>query len=113
MLIYFDLEVKSNNKILSIGATTESNSSFVSSDETAFVEFIHKEKGDFFVGHNNIKHDVNYYRSDNLKKLINHKTAVDTLYLSTLIYPKKPYHSLVKNDKLNVDQLNNPLKGIR
>ena len=44
-----------------------------------------------------------------LKKLINHKTAIDTLYLSTLIYPKKPYHSLVKNDKLNVDQLNNPL----
>lgn len=109
MLIFFDLEINANNKISSIGATTDLNINFVSNDEIAFLEFINKHEGSFFVGHNIIKHDINYFRLDKIKKTIHHKNAIDTLYLSTLIYPKKPYHSLVKNDKLNVDQLNNPL----
>jgi len=109
MLIYFDLEIKANNKIASIGATTDSNNNFVSTDETELAQFINKYGGSFFIGHNVIKHDINYFRSDKIKRVINNKTAIDTLYLSTLLYPKKPYHSLVKNDKLNVDQLNNPV----
>ena len=35
--------------------------------------------------------------------------AIDTLSLSPLLFPSKPYHALVKDDKLQVDELNNPL----
>ncbi|MDY6372114.1 MAG: RecQ family ATP-dependent DNA helicase [Bacteroidales bacterium] len=33
---------------------------------------------------------------------------VDTLYLSPLLFPGRPYHRLVKDDKLQVDEFNNP-----
>lgn len=35
--------------------------------------------------------------------------AIDTLYLSPLLFPKRPYHSLVKDDKLQIEELNNPV----
>jgi ATP-dependent DNA helicase RecQ len=35
--------------------------------------------------------------------------AIDTLPLSPLLFPKKPYHRLIKDDKLFSDQLNNPI----
>ncbi len=34
---------------------------------------------------------------------------IDTLFLSPLLFPKRPYHHLVKDDKLQVDELNNPV----
>ncbi|MDQ3395957.1 MAG: RecQ family ATP-dependent DNA helicase, partial [Bacteroidota bacterium] len=37
------------------------------------------------------------------------KACIDTLYLSPLLFPKKPYHALVKDDKLDPDGYNNPL----
>ena len=36
-------------------------------------------------------------------------TIIDTLFLSPLLFPKRPYHHLVKDDKLQVDELNNPV----
>ena len=34
---------------------------------------------------------------------------IDTLFLSPLLFPNKPYHRLLKDDKLQTDELNNPL----
>ena len=34
---------------------------------------------------------------------------IDTLYLSPLLFPERPYHALLKDDKLQTDELNNPL----
>lgn len=34
---------------------------------------------------------------------------IDTLYLSPLLFPSRPYHALLKDDKLQTDSLNNPL----
>ncbi len=34
---------------------------------------------------------------------------VDTLCLSPLLFPAKPYHRLLKDDKLQTDSLSNPL----
>ncbi|MEP6646615.1 MAG: RecQ family ATP-dependent DNA helicase, partial [Saprospiraceae bacterium] len=34
---------------------------------------------------------------------------IDTLFLAPLLFPARPYHALVKDDKLNTDELNNPL----
>ena len=41
------------------------------------------------------------------------KHFIDTLYLSPLMFPKKPYHNLVKDDKLTADELNNPLNDAK
>ncbi len=38
---------------------------------------------------------------------------LDTLYLSPLLFPKKPYHKLLKNDKLQTDDINNPLSDAK
>lgn len=35
--------------------------------------------------------------------------VIDTLLLSPLLFPKNPYHRLLKDDKLQVDELSNPL----
>lgn len=34
---------------------------------------------------------------------------IDTLYLSPLLFPNRPYHALLKYDKLCAEELNNPL----
>ena len=34
---------------------------------------------------------------------------IDTLYLSPLLFPRRPYHALLKDDKLQSDELNNPV----
>ena len=38
---------------------------------------------------------------------------VDTLYVSPLLFPERPYHKLVKDDKLLSEQLNNPVNDCR
>jgi ATP-dependent DNA helicase RecQ len=34
---------------------------------------------------------------------------IDTPYLSPLLFPARPYHALLKDDKLQSNDLNNPL----
>ncbi len=109
MLIFFDLEVTKNNIIKLIGATTESNKDFQNKDEYRFEGFISDNKGSYFVGHNIINHDLKFFKNSGLKKMINENNSIDTLFLSTLLFPNKPYHSLVKDDKLKIEQLNNPV----
>ena len=58
---------------------------------------------DVLCGHNIINHDLQYLY---LKK---EYIIIDTLPLSPLLFPTKPYHRLLKDDKLQVDELNNPL----
>ena len=58
---------------------------------------------DVVCGHNIIRHDLKY------TALRGNPTVVDTLMLSPLLFPKRPYHHLVKDDKLQVDELNNPV----
>ena len=40
---------------------------------------------------------------------VKQENVIDTLYLSPLLFPRKPYHALLKDDKLQTDELNNPL----
>ncbi|MEQ8172867.1 MAG: hypothetical protein ABRQ38_28550 [Candidatus Eremiobacterota bacterium] len=41
------------------------------------------------------------------------KHIIDTLYLSALLFSEKPYHSLVKDYRLNSSTINNPLSDSR
>lgn len=40
---------------------------------------------------------------------VKQENVIDTLYLSPLLFPRKPYHALLKDDKLQTNELNNPL----
>ncbi len=44
---------------------------------------------------------------------LNHLHYIDTLYLSPLLFPARPYHSLLKDDKLQSGEINNPLNDAK
>lgn len=60
---------------------------------------------DFVCGHNIIHHDLKFLFGDKTMPWV----PVDTLYMSPLLFPEKPYHKLVKDDKLMSEQMNNPV----
>ena len=102
-IVFFDFEVSSNGKILDIGAINQKGDTFHSSVMGDFIDFI--SSADYLCGHNILSHDINY-----LKPFIKKSyKLIDTLYLSPILFLEKPYHNLVKDDKIISDQLNNPL----
>ena len=102
-IVYFDLEVSKNGKILDIGAVNQDGDTFHSSVLGAFMEFI--SSADYLCGHNIISHDICYLKPYLRKSY----KLIDTLYLSPILFPERPYHNLVKDDKILSNQLNNPL----
>ena len=67
------------------------------------------ERAEFLVGHNVLKHDAPI-----LKQYFNiefpHIKAIDTLMLSSLMFPRKPYHKLRKEYLHNDNEPSDPLK---
>jgi ATP-dependent DNA helicase RecQ len=64
---------------------------------------------DYLCGHNIIHHDAEYlFRNQTCSWIL-----VDTLYMSPLLFPERPYHRLVKDDKLMDDQINNPVNDCK
>lgn len=107
-IIYFDTEIDIHHKkILDIGAITENGSSFHSANTRDFINFI--RGAEFLCGHNIIKHDFIYTRSAIREAGVNSSNIIDTLALSPLLFPARPYHALLKDDKLQADELNNPV----
>mgnify|MGYP003308805940 FL=1 len=102
-IVYFDLEVSNNGKILDIGAVNQNGETFHSSVVGEFMKFI--SSAEYLCGHNIVSHDIKYLKPF-LKKSYK---LIDTLYLSPILFPERPYHNLVKDDKIISDQLNNPL----
>ena len=102
-IVYFDLEVSINGKILDIGAVNQNGDTFHSSVLGEFLEFI--SSAEYLCGHNIVSHDIKYLKPF-LKKSYK---LIDTLYLSPILFPDRPYHHLLKDDKILSDQLNNPL----
>ena len=101
-VVFFDTEIGIEDKrIHDIGAM-RNRVPFHSVKLSDFLEFI--SGAEFICGHNIIHHDLKYL-PDSLSSF----TAIDTLYLSPLLFPCRPYHRLLKDDKLQSDQLNNPL----
>jgi len=107
-IIFIDLEVDFNSKkILDIGAVKSNGDEFHSDSIPTFLEFIRGCK--FICGHNIINHDLKYLEMPEAGT----QSFIDTLFLSPLLFPKKPYHRLVKDDKLDTDELNNPLNDAK
>lgn len=107
-IVFIDLEVNPNsNVILDMGAVKNRDDKFHSKSKLDFVEFLKGSK--YLCGHNIINHDLKYMKNLVKESGISADSVVDTLHLSALLFPKKPYHALVKDEKLQSDELNNPL----
>lgn len=105
-IVFIDTEVDTGTrKVLDYGAVNSLRDKLHTNSESEFTEFISGNK--FICGHNIIAHDLKYILEAVEKS--GAEFAVDTLYLSPLLFPQKPYHALLKDDKLNADELNNPL----
>ncbi len=107
-IAFIDAEIDPNSrKILDIGAIKTDGSSFHSGSIAEFRQFL--QGAEFICGHNIINHDLKYIGQAGVKLEYNDSDILDTLFLSPLLFPAKPYHALLKDDKLQTEELNNPL----
>ena len=106
-IAFFDLETDSKNIIQDIGCVKSDNSNFHGRSVHAFLEFV--KDTDFLCGHNVHHHDLKQLHQFLGNTSFGLSKTIDTLYWSPLLFPSRPYHSLLKDDKLQKDELNNPL----
>ena len=101
-IAFVDTEVGlKDHKIHDIGALRDDGATFHQASQTALNQFLQEGKVDYICGHNLIHHDAHYLHLNGI--------LIDTLYLSPLLFPKRPYHHLIKDDKLMSEQMNNPV----
>ena len=102
MIVFIDTEVNpKTKKVADYGAVREDGAVMHTSSKADFDVFV--SECDAVCGHNIIGFDLKY------TSLKGNPIIIDTLFLSPLLFPKRPYHHLVKDDKLQVDELNNPV----
>ena len=101
---FVDVEVGfKDHKIHDIGALRWDRAIFHSANKRELMDFL---KGvDYICGHNIIHHDAKFLFGESQNRCM----LVDTLYVSPLLFPEKPYHRLLKDDKLVSEQMNNPV----
>ena len=106
-IVFFDTEINPETKqILDIGALRDDGTKLHNPSPKTFSAFIRGHR--YVCGHNIIAHDLQYM-NEHIAAAIPNYIAIDTLCLSPLLFPMRPYHALVKDDKLQSDSVNNPL----
>lgn len=110
-VVFIDTEAGiENNNVFDYGATVDGSICIHTNSRDKFRDFlVQHSTGDkrFICGHNIVHYDSKYIRQEMQDAGINE--MIDTLYLSPLLFPNKPYHALLKDDKLQTGELNNPL----
>jgi ATP-dependent DNA helicase RecQ len=108
LITFIDIEASQiRQEILDIGGIKDNGNTFHSNSTSDFISFIKETR--FICGHNILNHDLKYLQSAITNSDINQLNVIDTLFLSPLLFPMRPYHHLLKDDKLQSDDLNNPL----
>ena len=105
-VVFIDSEITVDTGIIAdLGAVKEDGAQFHAKSKQDFSDFV--RASEFVCGHNIIHHDLKYIGDlfDSEKQ----PEFIDTLYLSPLVFPRKPYHKLLKDDKIQSEELNNPL----
>ncbi|MDR1409272.1 MAG: DEAD/DEAH box helicase, partial [Oscillospiraceae bacterium] len=106
-IVFFDTEINpESGNILDFGGVKPDGSRIHTKSKTPFFSFV--SGCDYICGHNIIAHDLKY-AGDLIQSASPSCVPIDTLCLSPLLFPMKPYHALLKDDKLQVDELSNPL----
>jgi len=107
-IVFVDIEAALNShKILDIGAIKHDGNTFHNASITAFIQFLNGSQ--FVCGHNILHYDLKYIGKAVIEAGISPENTIDTLYLSPLLFPTNPYHRLLKDDKLQTEDRNNPL----
>jgi len=107
-IAFIDTEIEpTSHKILDIGSIKNNGSSFHKASVDEFIRFIYGTQ--YVCGHNIFNHDIKYIGKALTDAGINPENIIDTLFLSPLLFPTKPYHALLKDDKLQTEETNNPL----
>lgn len=107
-ITFVDTEIEpSSGKLLDIGSIKVNGSSFHSNSISEFIKFIRGSQ--YICGHNFLNHDLKYIQNSIYDAGLKKSAFIDTLYLSPLLFPTKPYHALLKDDKLQTEEINNPL----
>ena len=105
-IVWFDTETTTDGKnLLDIGAIKADDSYYHGNSVGEFYEYI--KDSEFICGHNIVHHDMVI-----IEKLLGKtlkSSYIDTLFLSPLLFPKRPYHKLLKDDKIITEELNNPV----
>lgn len=111
-IAFIDIEVNPrSSRIQDIGCVKGNGESFHRTSVPELVSFLNGTR--FICGHNIFLHDLKYIGST-LKD--NSGTAyefIDTLFWSPLLFPVRPYHKLVKDDKLYSEFVNNPVNDAK
>lgn len=107
-IAYVDIEINPvSQNIVDIGSIKNDGNYFHNNSVTELIGFL---KGiQFLCGHNIFNHDLKYIGNVIKEAGVDFSNIIDTLYLSPLLFPTKPYHALLKDDKLLTDFSNNPL----
>lgn len=107
-IAFIDIEIEPRSRrILDIGSVKGDGSSFHKTSVADFIQFLNGTQ--FICGHNIFFHDIKYIGKAVIDAGIDPSNIIDTLFLSPLLFPTKPYHSLLKDDKLQSEDINNPL----
>ena len=107
-ITFIDTEIEPVScKILDIGSVKGDGSFFHKASVAEFIAFLTGTQ--FVCGHNILNHDIKYIGKALNDAGVNPANIIDTLYLSPLLFPAKPYHALLKDDKLQSEDTNNPL----
>src|SRR5688572_13024455 len=107
-IAFVDTEIEpKSRKILDIGCIKGDGNSFHSNSISDFIKFLNGTQ--FICGHNILNHDLQYIQKAVADAKVNSSNIIDTLFLSPLLFPTKPYHALLKDDKLQTEDSNNPL----
>ena len=107
-ITFFDMEIDpGSERIVDIGGIKADGRSFHSGSVAEFIEFLQGTR--YICGHNILNHDLKYIQHVFTQAKLRDLKYIDTLYLSPLLFPAKPYHALLKDDKLQTNDLNNPL----
>lgn len=101
---FVDTEVDMRDKkVHDIGALRHDGAVYHGGSRKELLKFL--DGIDFLCGHNIIWHDAKYLFGEECQKYL----LVDTLHVSPLLFPERPYHKLLKDEKLLTDELNNPV----
>ena len=110
-IVFFDTEINpESGDILDIGAVRSDGQILHTARQAEFAAFVRDCQ--FICGHNIFKHDLKYV-GDLIRNSNPRCVFIDTLPLSPLLFPKRPYHNLLKDDKLQTEELNNPLNDAK
>lgn len=112
-----DLETGANGDLHKIGAVREGRTFLRQGrfDERAALADLERFAGDaeLVLGHNLLGHDLHALRARAPRLALLDRRVVDTLFLSPIAFPENPYHRLVKDYKLVLATVSDPLSDCR